>query len=101
RAAPVVPPNRSAPPNRAAPPSSLPPPGTVENLWRGAGLDPDHTQLFEDVASQLGEVLRIVVEGAMQVLQARNQIRKEFRMATTQVAQKNNNPLMFSTDLAQ
>jgi type VI secretion system FHA domain protein len=36
----------------------------------------------------------------MQVLQARNQIRKEFRMATTQVAQRNNNPLKFSADVA-
>ena len=36
----------------------------------------------------------------MQVLKARNQIRKEFRMATTQVAQKNNNPLKFSADVA-
>jgi type VI secretion system FHA domain protein len=77
-----------------------PPQGTLENLLRGAGLDPTQTQLSEEVARQLGEVLRIVVEGTMQVLQARNQIRKEFRMATTQVAPKNNNPLKFSADVA-
>ena len=88
---------RSAP---AAPPSGAPAAGTLENLLRGAGLDPGQTQLSQEVASQLGEVLRIVVEGTMQVLQARNQIRKEFRMATTQVAQKNNNPLKFSADVA-
>jgi type VI secretion system protein ImpI len=92
-ASPVVPP-------RPTPPSSLPAAGTLENLLRGAGLDPAHAHLSEEVASQLGEVLRIVVEGTMQVLQARNQIRKEFRMATTQVSQKNNNPLKFSADVA-
>jgi type VI secretion system protein ImpI len=85
---------------RAAPPMGTPAAGTLENLLRGAGLDPAQTQLSQEVASQLGEVLRIVVEGTMQVLQARNQIRKEFRMATTQVAQKNNNPLKFSADVA-
>ena len=97
RTVPVAPP---VPPSRAAPPSRAPAAGTLENLLRGAGLDPAQTQLSQEVAGQLGEVLRIVVEGTMQVLQARNQIRKEFRMASTQVAQKNNNPLKFSADVA-
>ncbi len=97
RTVPVAPP---PPPGRAAPPAAAPAAGTLENLLRGAGLDPSHTQLSPEVASQLGEVLRIVVEGTMQVLQARNQIRKEFRMTSTQVAQKNNNPLKFSADVA-
>jgi type VI secretion system FHA domain protein len=100
RSAPAMPAMSPAPPSRAAPPSGAPAAGTLENLLRGAGLDPAQTQLSEEVASQLGEVLRIVVEGTMQVLQARNQIRKEFRMATTQVAQRNNNPLKFSADVA-
>ena len=85
------------------PPAAAPSAGggaSLENLLRGAGLDPAQAQLSEEVAGQLGEVLRIVVEGTMQVLQARNQIRKEFRMATTQVAPKNNNPLKFSADVA-
>jgi len=91
-----------APPVRPAPSigAAAAAAGTLENLLRGAGLDPAHTQLSQEVAGQLGEVLRIVVEGTMQVLQARNQIRKEFRMATTQVTQKNNNPLKFSADVA-
>ncbi len=97
RTVPVAP---AVPPSRAAPPGRAPAAGTLENLLRGAGLDPGQTQLSPEVASQLGEVLRIVVEGTMQVLQARNQIRKEFRMASTQVAQKNNNPLKFSADVA-
>jgi type VI secretion system protein ImpI len=106
RPAPVASPAPHAPhashasPVRSAPPIGAPAAGTLENLLRGAGLDPAQTQLSQEVASQLGEVLRIVVEGTMQVLKARNQIRKEFRMATTQVAQKNNNPLKFSADVA-
>jgi type VI secretion system FHA domain protein len=87
-----------APPSAAAPLGGAGA-GTLENLLRGAGLDPHQARLSEEVANQLGEVLRIVVEGTMQVLQARNQIRKEFRMPTTQVAQKNNNPLKFSADV--
>jgi type VI secretion system protein ImpI len=105
RPVPVAPPGRHAPPPPPPPrtpvaPPAVPAAGTLENLLRGAGLDPTQTQLSEEVARQLGEVLRIVVEGTMQVLQARNQIRKEFRMATTQVAPKNNNPLKFSADVA-
>jgi type VI secretion system protein ImpI len=50
------------------------------------------------VAAQLGEALRIVVEGTRQVLQARNDIRREFRLPTTQVERKDNNPLKFSAD---
>jgi type VI secretion system FHA domain protein len=100
RTVPIAPQAPPAPaPARAAPPAA-PAAGTLENLLRGAGLDPAQTRLSQEVASQLGEVLRIVVEGTMQVLQARNQIRKEFRMASTQVAQKNNNPLKFSADVA-
>ncbi|HLZ96918.1 MAG TPA: type VI secretion system-associated FHA domain protein TagH [Steroidobacteraceae bacterium] len=99
--APLVPHAPQAPlGRRTAPPMGAPATGTLENLLRGAGLDPAQTQLSQEVAGQLGEVLRIVVEGTMQVLQARNQIRKEFRMATTQVTQKNNNPLKFSADVA-
>jgi type VI secretion system protein ImpI len=98
--APMAPMARAAPAGHPLPPAAMPAAGTLENLLRGAGLDPHQTQLSPEVANQLGEVLRIVVEGTMQVLQARNQIRKEFRMATTQVAQKNNNPLKFSADVA-
>ena len=88
-----------AAPDRTVSPSAAAAAVTLDSLLRGAGIDPAQTQLSEEVASQLGEVLRIVVEGTMQVLQARNQIRKEFRMATTQVAPRNNNPLKFSADV--
>jgi type VI secretion system protein ImpI len=71
----------------------------LEDILKGAGLDSE-ARLAPEVALQLGEALRIVVEGTMQVLQARNNIRKEFRLPTTQVARKDNNPLKFSADAA-
>lgn len=123
KTAPVItPPRRSPPPSPPPPPpspsrvtprpasSTTAPPqsraaaplaaGTLEELLRGAGIDAGTETLSPEVARQLGEVLRIVVEGTMQVLQARNDIRKEFRLPTTQVARRDNNPLKFSADVA-
>ena len=80
---------------------SQPPPdagGTLAGLLQGAGLDPGQAMMSPEVAAQLGAVLRIVVEGTMQVLAARNEIRREFRVPVTQVARKDNNPLKFSAD---
>ena len=112
----AAPPPSSAPLPGAAPSSSAPrPPGSaaplpgaapappslpslsVQELLKGAGLEAN-TQLPPEVAAQLGEALRIVVEGTRRVLQARNDIRREFRLPTTQVARKDNNPLKFSAD---
>ena len=91
-------PGAASPPG-AAPPAS--PPGplslSLQELLKGAGLEAN-TQLPPQVAAQLGEALRIVVEGTRQVLQARNDIRREFRLPTTQVERKDNNPLKFSAD---
>ena len=104
---PVAPVRPAAPPPRPVAPS---PPGgsgpdagggaSLGELLRGAGIDPRETTLSPEVAYQLGEVLRIVVDGTMQVLEARNDIRKEFRLPMTQVARRDNNPLKFSADVA-
>jgi len=72
---------------------------SLQELLKGAGLDAN-AQLPPEVAAQLGEALRIVVEGTRQVLQARNDIRREFRLPTTQLERKDNNPLKFSADAA-
>ena len=103
---PVVPP-RQAPPPAATPPEPRTEPATpsvaglaalsLQELLKGAGLDAN-AQLPPEVAAQLGEALRIVVEGTRQVLQARNDIRREFRLPTTQIERKDNNPLKFSAD---
>lgn len=78
----------------------MPVTGLLDDLLRGAGFDPHQETLAPEVAHQLGEVLRIVVEGTMQVLRARNEIRREFRLPTTQVMVKGNNPLKMSADAA-
>jgi type VI secretion system protein ImpI len=51
------------------------------------------------VARQLGEVLRIVVGGTMEVLKSRNDIRRELRLPSTVLASTDNNPLKFSADV--
>jgi type VI secretion system protein ImpI len=106
---PVVPPRPAPLPSAAAPPGAAPVPGAasppslpslcLQELLKGAGLEAN-TQLPPQVAAQLGEALRIVVEGTRQVLLARNDIRREFRLPTTQVERKDNNPLKFSADAA-
>ena len=118
----ALPPSAAPVPGAAAAPSAAPPLGTfppssaalapgavplaapqnlpslsLQELLKGAGLEAN-TQLPPQVAAQLGEALRIVVEGTRQVLQARNDIRREFRLPTTQVERKDNNPLKFSAD---
>lgn len=96
--APRPPPPSPSPPAHTVPPVAARGDGmTLEDLLRGAGLDPS-LSISPEIASQLGAVLRIVVDGTMQVLQARNDIRKEFRLPTTQVARRDNNPLKFSAD---
>jgi type VI secretion system protein ImpI len=91
--APAPPPS----PAHTAPAPRAPDGMTLADMLRGAGLDPTQP-VSPEIAVQLGQVLRIVVDGTMQVLQARNEIRKEFRLPTTQVSRRDNNPLKFSAD---
>jgi type VI secretion system FHA domain protein len=71
----------------------------LEEVLRGAGLDPSHAVMSPEVAHQLGEVLRLVVAGTMEVLKARNDIRRELRIPSTMLAPSKNNPLKFSADV--
>ena len=72
---------------------------TLQEVLRGAGLDPTHAFMAPEVARQLGELLRLVVAGTMEVLKARNDIRRELRIPSTQLAPVKNNPLKFSADV--
>ncbi|MBV8400379.1 MAG: type VI secretion system-associated FHA domain protein TagH, partial [Acetobacteraceae bacterium] len=72
---------------------------TLEEILRGAGLDPARAVITPEVARQLGEVLRLVVGGTMEILRARNDIRRELRIPSTQLAPGKNNPLKFSADV--
>jgi type VI secretion system protein ImpI len=87
------PPDPSRPPYRASASVSL------DDVLRGAGLDPAQVAMSPEVARQLGEVLRIVVGGTMEVLKGRNDIRRELRVASTVIAARENNPLKFSADV--
>jgi type VI secretion system FHA domain protein len=67
----------------------------LRELLLGAGL----TELSPEAMRELGQVLRIVVQGVMQVLQARSEIKAQFRLPLTRVQARENNPLKFSPDV--
>jgi type VI secretion system FHA domain protein len=63
----------------------------------GAGLDP--ANLTPELARSFGQILRVVVSGLMDVLQARRTIKEEFRVPGTRFERANNNPLKFSANV--
>jgi type VI secretion system FHA domain protein len=103
-AAPSLPPSARAP-GRAAPappvpaasvpaaPLSASAPGPSE-LLASLGLDPE--EVDAQLAGQLGAILRTVVEGMLQALRARADVKSTFRMPTTSIRASENNPLKFS-----
>jgi type VI secretion system FHA domain protein len=110
--APTPPPTpvaRQAPPPAAAPPAEAPssskavePAGEgltidLRSVLEGAGLDPE--DVTPDLARNFGEILRVVVAGVMEVLQARHNVKDEFRMRITQFRPADNNPLKFSANV--
>ena len=66
-------------------------------MLAGAGLE--DVEVSEDLARDFGRILRVVVEGVMDVLRARQQIKDEFRMRMTQFRPADNNPLKFSANV--
>ena len=93
----------------AAPPPTIqqplqPPPEAVqttkaiEQFLLGAGLDDENlsTQLTDESFFLIGKILRMVVEGTMDVLIARNQIKSEMRLDVTTLKSVENNPVKFS-----
>ncbi len=69
----------------------------LEMLLRGAGLP--EGSLSPEMMVQLGQVLRVVVEGLMEVLRARGEIKSEFRLQQTTFKPRENNPLKFSANV--
>jgi type VI secretion system protein ImpI len=97
----------SAPAERADSPaaSSAPRPATASapgleqsarDLLGALGLDA--RDVGPDVAAQLGAIVRIVVQGMIEVLRARAEVKSNFRMPMTSVRIVENNPLKFSLD---
>lgn len=60
-------------------------------FMQGAGLS--DKQLAPETMRELGEVFRIVVQGVMDVLRARADIKSQFRMPMTRIQATENNPL--------
>ncbi len=69
----------------------------LTELLRGAGLS--DRDLSPEVAHTLGQVLRVVVQGVIDVLRARSEIKSQFRLPMTRVTAAENNPLKLSPNV--
>jgi type VI secretion system protein ImpI len=67
-----------------------------EGFLRATGVDP--ARVPPETAAVLGNILRSVVQGLIEVLRARSEIKTEFRMPVTQVKVSENNPLKFAAN---
>ena len=99
---PVPEPPRADQPVRApapAPASGPRTPGdvTLAAVLEGAGFS--GVAVTPELARDFGEILRIVVAGMMDVLQARQRIKDEFGVERTRYQALGNNPLKFSVDV--
>jgi len=104
--APFVPPSSPAerPPDRraayrpheetvTAPPSAA----DFAAVLGRAGLDP--ANVTNEIARDVGQILRVVVSGVMDVMRFCQQFKDEFRMRTTRVRPAKTNPLEFSANV--
>jgi type VI secretion system FHA domain protein len=63
---------------------------------RAAGVDP--AIVPTETAESLGRILRTVVQGAIEVLQALAEIKNQFRLPLTRIRTAENNPLKFAVN---
>jgi type VI secretion system FHA domain protein len=91
--APPQPPAASEVPAAAEPVDS----DHLREVLIGAGL-PD-AAITPQLARGIGQILRVVVAGVIDVLQARQRIKEEFQMRQTIFRSADNNPLKFSADV--
>jgi type VI secretion system FHA domain protein len=66
-------------------------------LFAGLGVDPD--RVSPETFTELGEILRIVVQGMIDVLQSRSEVKNNFRVPMTTMRPVENNPLKFSMNV--
>jgi type VI secretion system FHA domain protein len=97
---PPVPVPRPGAPGPAAPAPPTPPRGRATSdlaeVLAGAGIT--GVEVTPELAQDFGRILRVVVAGVMDVLQARQRIKDEFRMRMTTFKPAQNNPLKFSAN---
>ncbi len=69
-----------------------------DRLIAAMGLDAGKLSVeqIDEISDVVGELMREVVEGMMQVLRSRTSIKNEFRMNVTTIQPVENNPLKFS-----
>lgn len=86
-------------PAGAAPATSPDP--TLTALLEGLGLDPSRAAglAAEDLARITGTMLREAMRGTMAVLRARTMTKREARLDTTLIVERDNNPLKFFPDV--
>jgi type VI secretion system FHA domain protein len=90
RATPPPPPNpRASSPSAAAT-------FDWDGFLRSAGVDP--SRVPPETAAAMGNIMLSVVQGLIEVLRARTEIKTEFRMPVTQVKVSENNPLKFAAN---
>jgi type VI secretion system FHA domain protein len=81
----------------ARPPAEAALGSSLADVLAGAGVD--SSVVTPELARQFGQILRVVVSGVIDVLQARQRIKDEFRMRMTTFKAAQNNPLKFSANV--
>jgi type VI secretion system FHA domain protein len=71
--------------------------GDLAAVLAGAGLE--NVPVTQELARNFGNILRVVVAGVMDILQARQKIKSEFRLGMTTFKPADNNPLKFSANV--
>jgi len=84
------------PPAEATPIAPRPAGFDVGAFLRAAGVDP--ATVAPETAGALGLILRAVVQGVIEVLQARAEVKNQFRLPLTRVKTTENNPLKFAVN---
>jgi type VI secretion system FHA domain protein len=82
---------RSAPKQTAA---SAPAASDATAILTALGLNPE--QVDPAIQQQLGTILRLTVQGLVEVLRSRAEVKNSFRLPTTSIKPVENNPLKFS-----
>jgi type VI secretion system FHA domain protein len=94
----------AAPGAAPQPPPSGEQSGGVAALLMAAGLDAASAHAIAGtpgLATMLGTLFGVVVQGMLEVLKARAEIKSQFRVAVTSMRPVENNPLKFSANVAQ
>lgn len=69
----------------------------MDAFLEGAGLAPGRVEalMTPDFMRQFGEAFRVAIQGTIELLAARSEIKREFRADVTVIAPRANNPLKF------